>query len=102
MRRGMMNPATSYCGRGAWFVLPGSLVLILTLAACSGEKELVCRPATDYLEADSIGQLRIPNDLSVPDETESLRIPDAMAAAGREGGEIDPCLEASPAYDRND
>lgn len=102
MRRGMINPVTSYRGCGAWLVLPGPLVLMLTLAACSGDKELICRPATDYLEADSIGQLRIPDDLSVPDETESLRIPDAMAAAGREDGEIDPCLEASPAYDRND
>lgn len=77
-------------------------ILAGALAACSGNRELICDAATDYLDAGSAGRLRIPDDLSVPDETESLRIPDPFPRP--ESGEEPPqrCLEASPGVARND
>jgi hypothetical protein len=39
-----------------------------------------------------------PDDLSVPDESESLRIPDATVAAAEGGEDVPRCLEESPAF----
>jgi uncharacterized lipoprotein len=86
--------------RSEWGIRVGLAALLASLAAsgCAGKDELICKPATDYLEADSIGQLRIPNDLTVPDESESLRIPAVPPTAASAEAGSDPCLEASPAY----
>jgi len=79
-------------------VLGVMLTAACALAACSGERELICNPDSDYQEADSVGQLRIPDDLSVPDETDSLRIPDTLPAAETASQPPGGCLEASPAF----
>ena len=56
-----------------------------------------CSGQTLYLDAETIAQLRIPDDLTVPDETEAMRVPSAQ-------GDIAPvdipteCLEYSPAF----
>jgi uncharacterized lipoprotein len=71
------------------------------LAACSGKTELVCGREARYREAVSLPTLRIPDDLSVPDESDSLRIPGPVAAApaATAGEEAEPvCLEESPAF----
>jgi uncharacterized lipoprotein len=78
------------------------LAACVVLAGCSREKELVCIPATTYLEAESIDALRIPGELSVPDETESLRIPDAQPVAVNGESVPQTCLESSPAFSRTD
>ena len=73
-----------------------SLVVIALTAGCSRGETVKCAGGTAYQSAGSAGQLRIPDDLSVPDETEALRIPDQVAARDREDGV--ECLEYSPAF----
>jgi uncharacterized lipoprotein len=75
-----------------------SVLPIVALGACSGETELRCSRDTLYLGANSTGTLRIPDDLSVPDETESLRIPGAPPVATASAGTATSCLEESPAF----
>lgn len=69
---------------------------IAVLSACSSEANLICPGDESYREAVSVGPLRIPDDLSVPDETESLRIPDPSPSAAIEGSPAPECLEATP------
>lgn len=81
-------------------------VLLLALAAaalsaCSRERELRCSTDSAYLSARSVEQLRIPEDLSVPDETDALRIPVPAAPGAPDEDEPDRCLEASPAFSEN-
>ena len=75
-----------------------SVLPIVALGACSGETELRCSRDSLYLGANSAGTLRIPDDLSVPDETESLRIPGAPPVAPEGAGGAASCLEESPAF----
>lgn len=78
------------------FVLAGALAASLS-AGCSRDKEttLVCETTDRYRAARSVPAVRVPDDLSVPDESDSLRLPPdpgaVFAAAGR-------CLEAPPAF----
>lgn len=78
--------------------LTASVLTIVALGACSRETELRCSRDTLYLGADSTGTLRIPDDLSVPDESESLRIPGAPPVAPDSAGAATSCLEESPAF----
>jgi uncharacterized lipoprotein len=75
-----------------------TLAAVGVIAACSGESGLICNPDSIYLEADVIDPLRIPDDLSVPDETESLRIPEGLGAISADEAAPDHCLDASPAF----
>ena len=70
----------------------------LGLAACSSETELRCSNQTLYREAVSTGTLRIPDDLSVPDESESLSIPGVPPAVPEDAQAAAACLEESPAF----
>jgi uncharacterized lipoprotein len=73
------------------------VAIVVAAGACSREKEVKCSAGTRYLAAQSAGLLRVPDDLSVPEQSEALNIPaptppretDANSAA---------CLEFSPAY----
>jgi uncharacterized lipoprotein len=71
---------------------------ILMLGACSNESELRCSRDTLYRDAGSTGTLRIPDDLSVPDESESLSIPATAPEAPDNGETAGACLEESPAF----
>jgi uncharacterized lipoprotein len=71
---------------------------VLLLGACSGEKTLQCGRESSYREATGADVLSVPDDLSVPDESESLRIPDATPAAAQSEQEASRCLEESPAF----
>lgn len=82
-------------------------VLSLTavaLGACSREKSLKCASGADYVEAETAGRLRIPDDLSVPDETDSLRIPSPAPppedAVDEDASRGQTCLEESPAFSK--
>jgi uncharacterized lipoprotein len=74
------------------------LPAILLLGACSGESELVCGHDASYRQAISVGSLRIPDDLSVPDESESLRIPGPLPTDPASEEAEEACLEESPAF----
>lgn len=78
------------------------ILLALAAAGCSGGQSLRCNPDSMYLEAGTAGALRIPDDLSAPDETESLRIPGPLPPIDGSGQDPDRCLEASPGLVRND
>jgi len=79
-------------------VLAACVLVLLSgaLGACSREKKLICGRDTVYREADTIGALQIPDDLSIPDSSETLRIPEAVLAVDDNPG--DGCLEHSPAF----
>jgi uncharacterized lipoprotein len=75
-----------------------SLAALLGLGACGNSSEVICGRDTKYLDATSAATLRIPDDLSVPDESEGLTIPGG-APAGSVAGEADSdCLQESPAF----
>jgi uncharacterized lipoprotein len=69
------------------------------LAACSGEDELRCDDSSRYATSVSVPPLRVPDDLTVPDETDSLLIPDPNAA---ETDVATECLETPPSYYEQD
>ena len=75
-----------------------SLLTLLALGACSGSTELGCGNDTQYRAATSTGTLRIPDDLSVPDESDSLSIPGASPAGPESTAAAPGCLEESPAF----
>lgn len=75
---------------------------LLALTGCSGETSMACNADSTYLEARAAEPLRIPDDLSVPDESEALHIPDGMGADGLNEDRDGLCLEASPAFSRTD
>jgi uncharacterized lipoprotein len=70
--------------------------LAIGLAACSREQSLICGRDSLYLDAETVRPLQIPDDLSLPDASDSLRIPQAGIA--EEAVEPDGCLEHSPAF----
>jgi uncharacterized lipoprotein len=78
--------------------IPALILVVVALAACSGESELVCGRDASYRQAVSEGTLRVPDDLSVPDESASLRIPGQTPAAAGSEGAAAVCLEESPAF----
>jgi uncharacterized lipoprotein len=68
-------------------------------AGCAGEDELRCEDTSRYATSVSVPPLRVPDDLTVPDESESLLVPDAASAQA-----IVPtqCLETPPSYYEQD
>ncbi|HEX6993542.1 MAG TPA: hypothetical protein VF339_05280 [Gammaproteobacteria bacterium] len=74
------------------------LLPLLAVAACSGERELRCESSERYQGARSVQPIRVPDDLSVPDESNAFRIP---PPPDRDGGSArDGCLELPPEYSR--
>ena len=73
-----------------------SLLVLGLIQACSREESLICERNTDYQEAQSAGRLRIPDDLSVPDESDALVVPEPFPPRSEDARQ--GCLEYSPAY----
>jgi uncharacterized lipoprotein len=71
------------------------VVPLLTLVGCSGDQELRCESTERYQGARTVQPVRVPDDLSVPDESDALRIPPPPdgASAARE-----TCLEYPPEF----
>lgn len=75
------------------------LVVLLGLCAaagCSREEELRCQDDEPYGSSTSVPPIRVPDDLTVPDESDSLLIPDVPSTA--EGPPPQSCLESPPDY----
>lgn len=68
----------------------------LALGACSHDKSVSCEDSARYASSVSVPPVRVPDDLSVPDEADALRIPDERAA--RERPNDLPCLESPPDF----
>lgn len=84
--------------RGIWIV--PLIGLAGVIAACSRGDTVRCEGGTLYREAQTVGQLRVPDDLSVPDETDALRVPGPTPQ--EEPPASTTCLELSPAYSLED
>ena len=69
------------------------VVPMLALAACSGDRELRCESTDRYQSARSVQPVRVPDDLSVPDESGALLIFNVSGA-----DELDRILAADPYY----
>lgn len=74
------------------------MLAVATLSACSRETVVRCSRDTAYLEARNAGQLRIPDDLSIPDEVEALRIPGSAGGPDEPEEPATECLDQSPAF----
>jgi uncharacterized lipoprotein len=75
-------------------VLLASAVTAAALAGCSRELTTICAAEGDYLSASTAEPIRIPGDLTVPDQSEALRVPEVPVAASTIAG----CLDAPPLY----
>lgn len=72
------------------------LALALTsLSGCSRDDELRCEDVSRYSTADSIPPVRVPDGLSPPDESESLRLPPPPVEMEERST---PCLESPPRF----
>jgi hypothetical protein len=69
-------------------------VLLAALHGCSKDHTLACEPTDRYALATSTGPVQIPDDLSPPDESDSLRLPPVEAVKPTTGA----CLEAPPGF----
>jgi uncharacterized lipoprotein len=74
--------------------------LFAALVACSGKDGLRCEDSTRYSTSRTVPPIRVPDDLTVPDETESLLIPDRSVAADAQPPPSE-CLETPPEYFQN-
>jgi len=71
------------------------VLVICALYGCGGESQLNCEATERYSAAGSIPPVRVPDDLSPPDESDSLRVPPPPQSrpALSQG-----CLESPPDY----
>jgi hypothetical protein len=73
------------------------IVSLGALAGCSSHQLARCEPTDRYTTVGSVGPVRIPDDLTPPDESDALQLPPASAAdssAPPAGG----CLEEPPKF----
>jgi hypothetical protein len=73
------------------------LVTVGSLGGCSSHNIQRCEPTDRYTTVGSVGPVRIPDDLTPPDESDALQLPPANAAdssAPPPGG----CLEEPPKF----
>jgi hypothetical protein len=71
-------------------------VLLCGLCGCGRDRTLAACEATErYATATSAPPVQIPDDLSPPDETDSLRLP---AVEGGASAVPRPCLETPPGF----
>jgi uncharacterized lipoprotein len=77
------------------------VAMTLLCGACSRERSVNCSAGTGYLDAESAALLRVPDDLTVPDQSEAFNIP--APTPPREADEDSAaCLEYSPAFSAAD
>lgn len=77
-----------------------ALLVLLPLAAlvgCSGERELRCESTERYQGARTVQPIRVPDDLSVPDESGAFSIPPRPQRSDR-GAAREGCLEYPPDF----
>jgi hypothetical protein len=80
-----------------WRSLCAGVMLTACLTGCSGENDLRCESTDRYATATSAPPVQIPDDLSPPDETNSLRLPPASTPENAPGTR-ERCLETPPDY----
>lgn len=68
-------------------------------AACSHGEKLRCESNERYASSRTVPPLRIPEGLTVPDETDVLRIPDPSGAEPELSDQDLGCIESPPDFD---
>lgn len=72
------------------------VVAAVAASACSGNKALSCEEDDRYVASISTNRVRVPDDLTLPDESEALVIPSEVDVAA--AGDDVSCLELPPGY----
>ena len=76
----------------AWCAIVG----LAAVAGCSRQQTGPCEPEPRYSTARSVAPVRIPDDLSPPDESDAIRLPaDPRPAGSITAGE---CVEKPPSF----
>ena len=70
-------------------------LLIAWLSGCGRDHTLACEATARYASATSAPPVQIPDDLSPPDEKDSLRLPPVATNAA---APTRPCLESPPGF----
>ncbi len=81
--------------RALWVVVVLSAV---SLTACGRDKGLRCEDPGRYEASRSSPPVRVPDDLSVPDESQSLRIPQPQNGPAPGPSPDQSCLESPPDF----
>lgn len=76
--------------------LAAMVIAAAVLGGCSKDHTLRCEPNERYLRAGSAVPVRVPDDLTPPDETDALQLPSADAAPAASAEK--PCLETPPTF----
>lgn len=77
-----------------------SAVLLVVLSGCSGGSGMRCEDPERYAGSREMPPVRVPDDLSVPDEAQALRIPQVARSSPslQQPDAGARCLESPPAY----
>jgi uncharacterized lipoprotein len=73
------------------------LVVLAAAVGCSRGESLACQEDLRYQESTSLSPLQVPDDLTVPDETDALRVPGPQTARAQVDDEP-PCIESPPRF----
>ena len=73
-------------------------IAAITGAACSGDGGMRCEDPGLYRTSSSASPVRVPDDLSVPDESQALQIPPGEPLPIRDEDDPPPCLELPPDF----
>lgn len=79
-------------------MLAGLAAAAFALGGCSGNKVLTCDDPGEYASSASIGPLRVPDDLGVPEQAQALVIPGVTAAAEDNAATATGCIAAPPPF----
>jgi len=76
-----------------------AIAVAAAFAGCGRDAAIRCESPESYSSGVERAPIRIPGDLSVPDETDALRIPpeERVAGASSSAGNR-PCLESPPDF----
>ena len=77
-------------------IIAGVVLAVSLVAGCGRRGEVRCEDPGRYATSDSIPPVRVPEDLSLPNETESLVIP--PGARSPETIAENECLESPPDF----
>lgn len=70
-------------------------------AGCASERGAGCARGADYSGARSVSPIRVPDDLSLPDESEALSVPLPPAPLASEDDAEPRCLDEPPSFFEN-
>jgi uncharacterized lipoprotein len=81
--------------RAARWVAP---FLLVCLGGCGGSRDMRCEGAMRYATSSTAAPIRVPEDLSLPDESDALQIPNAPPFDVPDPEVERECLETPPDF----